>query len=138
MEDYMADEIIKYTADFVLLSQGKVLLVQRGWDPFADHWALPGGHVDKKERALHAAVRELGEEAGIHVDPASLRLVDVYDDPDRDPRGRYVSVAYTATLPQLIPPKAGDDASAARWWPLAALPELAFDHADIVSAATAL
>lgn len=135
----MADEIIKYTADAVLLTpDAQVLLIKRGWDPHKGAWALPGGHVDRREAAIHAAVRELEEEAGISIAPAELRLVDVFDDPDRDPRGRYVSVAYTVTLPQPIPPKAGDDASAARWWPLAALPELAFDHADIVSAATAL
>lgn len=60
-----------------------------------------------------------------------------YDAPGRDPRGRYVTVAYTATLPVTVPLTAGDDATAARWWPLDALPDLAFDHAEIVANAAA-
>jgi 8-oxo-dGTP diphosphatase len=126
-------ETIRYTADVVLLAAGHVLLIERGWDPHAGRWALPGGHVDAGETSLSAAARELEEEAGITVSPDDLRQAGVYDAPDRDPRGRYVSVAYTATLPTLIQPKAGDDATAARWWPLTMLPDLAFDHADIIA-----
>lgn len=67
-----------------------------------------------------------------------LRQIGVWDQPDRDPRGRYVTVAYAVTVPAGTPIVAGDDARTARWWPLANLPErLAFDHADILSAATA-
>lgn len=127
------DETIRYTADVVLLAAGHVLLIERGWEPFKNRWALPGGHVDKGETSLAASVRELEEETGITVPVADLRQVGAYDAPDRDPRGRYVSVAYTATLPALVEPTAGDDATAARWWPLAALPDLAFDHAEIIA-----
>lgn len=129
------DETIRYTADVVLFAAGHVLLIERGWDPYEGHWALPGGHVDVGETSLVAAARELKEEAGIAVSVADLRQVGAFDAPGRDPRGRYVSVAYTATLPALVPPTAGDDATAARWWPLDALPNLAFDHADILAAA---
>lgn len=65
---------------------------------------------------------------------SALRQVGTFDAPGRDPRGRYVTVTYTTTLPQPVQPSAGDDATAARWWPLTALPELAFDHAAILSA----
>ncbi|MGW9398645.1 NUDIX domain-containing protein [Streptomyces sp. NPDC055642] len=131
------DETIRYTADVVLLAAGHVLLIERGWDPFKGRWALPGGHVDMGETSLAAGARELEEEAGITVPAADLRQVGAFDAPGRDPRGRYVSVAYTATLPTPVRPKAGDDATAARWWPLDALPDLAFDHADILARATA-
>ncbi|MFD4528419.1 NUDIX domain-containing protein [Streptomyces sp. NPDC058470] len=130
------DETIRYTADVVLLAAGHVLLIERGWDPFKGRWALPGGHVDAGETSLAASVRELEEETGITVPAADLRQVGAFDAPGRDPRGRYVSVAYTATLPMPLRPTAGDDATAARWWPLTALPDLAFDHADILASAT--
>jgi 8-oxo-dGTP diphosphatase len=131
------DETIRYTADVVLFAAGHVLLIERGWDPYEGYWALPGGHVDVGETSVVAAARELKEEAGIAVSVADLRQVGAFDAPGRDPRGRYVSVAYTATLPAPVPPTAGDDATAARWWPLDALPNLAFDHANILAAAAA-
>ncbi|MEU3226775.1 NUDIX hydrolase [Streptomyces sp. NPDC006976] len=129
------DETIRYTADVVLFADRHVLLIERGWDPFKTRWALPGGHVDKGESSLDASARELKEETGITVPTADLRQVGAFDAVGRDPRGRYVSVAYTATLPALVEPTAGDDATAARWWPLADLPDLAFDHAEIVAEA---
>ncbi|MFK4123553.1 NUDIX domain-containing protein [Streptomyces longwoodensis] len=130
-------EAIRYTADVVLVAAGHVLLIERGWAPYEGCWALPGGHVDAGETSLTAAARELAEETGISVPLPDLRQVGAFDAPGRDPRGRYVSVAYTATLPAPVAPTAGDDATAARWWPLDALPPLAFDHADILTAATA-
>lgn len=129
------DETIRYTADVVLFAAGHVLLIERGWDPFKSRWALPGGHVDSGETSRAAGSRELEEETGITVPAADLRQVGAFDAVGRDPRGRYVSVAYTATLTELVEPMAGDDATAARWWPLDGLPDLAFDHAEIVAAA---
>ncbi|MFE6530970.1 NUDIX domain-containing protein [Streptomyces rochei] len=80
------------------------------------------------ETSVVAAARELEEQAGIAVPVADLRQVGAFDAPGRDPRGRYVSIAYSATLLAPTLPTAGDDATAARWWPLEALPDLAFDH----------
>lgn len=133
-------ETIRYTADVVLLTENRnagplpfdVLLIERGWDPHKGQWALPGGHVDTGETSRAAAARELAEETGIHVDAKTLRQLGVYDAPDRDPRGRYVTVAYVATVERQAP-QAGTDASAARWFPLNQLPDLAFDHADILA-----
>ncbi|WP_030592903.1 NUDIX domain-containing protein [Streptomyces anulatus] len=133
-------ETIRYTADVVVLTPGgDTLLIERDWPPYEDDWAIAGGHVDVGETSREAAVRELAEEAGIHVSAGDLRQIGVWDQPDRDPRGRYVTVAYVATVPADTPIVAGDDARTARWWPLKNLPErLAFDHADILSAAVTL
>ncbi|MFC9602457.1 NUDIX domain-containing protein [Streptomyces niveus] len=133
----IVDETIHLTADIVLFAAGHVLLIERGWDPFASYWALPGGYVNVGEETLKAAARELEEETGIAISTAELRQVGPYHAPGRDPRGRVVTIAYTATLPAPVSPKAGDDATAACWWPLDALPDLAFDHARILSDAQA-
>ncbi|WP_343242310.1 MULTISPECIES: NUDIX hydrolase [unclassified Streptomyces] len=127
------------TADVVVLSRDRrVLLVERGKAPFKGYWALPGGHVQAGESTLAAAVRELAEETGVEVDPVGLDCAGTFDTPGRDPRGRYVTVAYLAVLPAVVPLAAGDDASAAAWWPLDALPMLAFDHAEVLAEATAV
>jgi 8-oxo-dGTP diphosphatase len=132
-------ETIRYAADVVAIDpHGRVLLIERGWDPYKGHWALPGGHVDPGEASLEAAARELEEETGVRVAAGALRLVGVFDAPGRDPRGRYVCAAYLARVPADTHATAADDATDARWWPLVALPPLAFDHADIIRAATRL
>ncbi|MFD9143994.1 NUDIX domain-containing protein [[Kitasatospora] papulosa] len=131
-------ETIRYTADVVVTTtDGFVLLIERGWDPHAGQWALPGGHVDPGETSRAAAARELAEEAGVYAGPEELNQVGTWDAPGRDPRGRYVTVAYQLTVISGTPAEAGDDAVNVRWWPLADLPPLAFDHADIIATVTA-
>ncbi|MEV5605756.1 NUDIX hydrolase [Streptomyces sp. NPDC052299] len=131
-------ETIRYTADVVALTpSGDVLLIERDWPPYEGTWALPGGHVDPGETSRAAAARELEEETGLLMAADDLRQIGVWDSPGRDPRGRYVTVAYAAIVPD-TPVAAQDDARDARWWPLNNLPEqLAFDHADILRAVTA-
>ncbi|AEH07699.1 NUDIX hydrolase [Candidatus Protofrankia datiscae] len=132
-------ETVRLTADVVALTIHNgiphVLLIRRGWDPYAGRWALPGGHVDPGETATAAARRELAEETGVFVDIADLKPVGTYSDPDRDPRGRYVTVAFAVRLHHALKPTAGDDATAARWIPVhrAVADGLAFDHARILT-----
>ncbi|MEV0698617.1 NUDIX hydrolase [Saccharopolyspora sp. NPDC050389] len=125
------------TADIVLFAVADgvphVLLVQRSWDSdaFPGAWALPGGFVDSGETAIEAAYRELREETGIQV--AALALVGRYDKPGRDPRGPVISEAFSAVLPVMPQPEAGDDARAAKWIPLHEATNLAFDHDQILT-----
>jgi 8-oxo-dGTP diphosphatase len=132
-------ETIRLTADVIIVTPDRhVLLIERGHDPYEGHWALPGGHVDVGEASIDAAVRELREETGVHLTADNLSQLGTWDTPGRDPRGRYVTVAYLAAVPTGTSVIAGDDARTARWWPLDALPEqIAFDHADILRIAAA-
>ncbi|NBM18661.1 NUDIX domain-containing protein [Streptomyces sp. GC420] len=113
-----------------------VLLVERGQEPYAGQWALPGGFLRPRESAEEAARRELAEETGLGDDDVSalhLEQLRTYSDPDRDPRMRVVSVAFTALVPGLPEPHGGSDAAQARWLPLAAPVPLAFDHDRILA-----
>ena len=107
-----------------------ILLIQRGHPPFADHWALPGGFVNELEPLEAAARRELEEETGLVVD--ELVQIGAYGDPGRDPRGHTVTAAYLARLPARVDAIGSDDAAAAQWFPIGALPPLAFDHDRII------
>ena len=108
-----------------------LLLVQRGQEPFAGHWALPGGFVDYGEDIEAAVHREVQEETGLTGLP--LRQFRTFGAPGRDPRGHTVSVVYVAELVG-EPPRVtgGDDAAAAAWFDVDELPPLAFDHDQIV------
>ncbi len=109
-----------------------VLLIQRKNPPFKNSWALPGGFLDKPEDLLDGALRELAEETGIIINHATQ--VGAYGKPDRDPRGRVISIAFTAEVEkQTHKPVAADDATNVAWHPLARLPELAFDHQQIIA-----
>jgi 8-oxo-dGTP diphosphatase len=111
-----------------------VLLIRRNIEPFLGKWALPGGFVRQGESLDKAVRRELHEEAGI--EPDYLEQLYTFGDPGRDPRAQVVSVAYFGLVkPSKFTLNAGTDASDAAWWPLSDLPELAFDHREIVQTA---
>jgi 8-oxo-dGTP diphosphatase len=120
------------TTDCVICDRdGRVLLIRRANEPFRGAYALPGGFVDVGETVEAACRREVLEEAGVAV--GELRLVGVYSDPRRDPRGHTVSVAYLARVTDAPNPMAGSDAAAAEWVKDWRDLNLAFDHAKIIA-----
>jgi len=120
------------TVDGVVLAGGReVLLVERGAEPFRGAWALPGGFVDYGEDPDRAVVREIAEETGLT--GLDFRQYHTFGRPGRDPRGHTVSVVHVAEIAGPPPPVAGgDDAAAARWHRVDRLPDLAFDHGEIL------
>lgn len=108
-----------------------VLLIRRAREPYADAWALPGGFIEPDETLEQGALRELQEETGLtHV---YLEQLYTFGEPERDPRGRVISVAYLALAPwEELQPVAASDAAALDWFDVAQLPPLAFDHQDIL------
>ena len=126
-------ETPKLMVDIVIPDgEGCVLLIQRANDPYEGSCALPGGFVDVGETVEDAAIREAKEETGLDVE--LLRLVGVYSEPDRDPRGHNVSVAFLARA-EGDPSAASDAAEAAFLDPSST--DLAFDHESIISDALA-
>ena len=119
--------IIKKTTDYELL------LIKRKNEPFKDCWALPGGFVDENEDLETAARRELEEETQIKIN--SLQQIGAFGKPFRDPRGHMVSVAYFGEVPGNTQAVASDDAKEVQWFSIQNLPDLAFDHEEIIGKA---
>ena len=127
------------TADCIVITKdtdAKVLLIQRGDDPYKGCWAFPGGFMNMDETTEQCAIRELEEETGLKVN--EVHQIGAYSKVDRDPRGRTITVAYLAIIDKPISVVGQDDAAKAEWWPINSLPHLAFDHDEIVSDAITL
>lgn len=123
------------TVDIVLLSDAQVypqvLLIRRKNPPFQNHWALPGGFIDLDETLEESARRELYEETNIK--DVQLTEVGTFGHPDRDPRGRVITIAYVGVISNNQQEAvAGSDASEVLWHSTLDLPKLAFDHNLII------
>lgn len=134
--------LVLVAVDLVILtlraSTFNVLLIERGIEPFEGSWALPGGFLNNAGEGIYeAALRELQEEADLDGTRLHIEQLGAYGAPERDPRGRVLSVAYMAIAPGLPEPVAGTDASEAEWVSvdkvLSGRVPLAFDHWQIVS-----
>ena len=118
----------------VFVKSGKetsILLIERGREPFKNRWALPGGFIEMDETLEQACIRELEEETGLQIE--KMQQFGAYDAINRDPRHRTISVVYSVELKEQKPVKGSDDAAQAKWFSLEDLPELAFDHAEILA-----
>jgi 8-oxo-dGTP diphosphatase len=133
LEDFPRPSVTVDVVIFTLRENDlQVLLVRRRYPPFAGMWAVPGGFVNIDESLEQAALRELEEETGVR--DVYLEQLYTFGEPRRDPRGRTITVAYFALVPaNAIQIRAGDDASEARWWCVDDLPDLAFDHGEIMA-----
>ncbi|WP_193105190.1 NUDIX hydrolase [Brachybacterium sp. FME24] len=132
-------EDIRVAVDLIVLTLRddtlNVLLVQRDDEPHRGAWALPGGFIDLEEDLEDAAYRVLADEASLGSGAVHLEQVRTFGAPQRDPRGRVVSVAFMALGADLPDPQRGGDVADARWWSvdeLAAI-DLAFDHAEVLA-----
>ncbi len=123
------------TVDVVIFSlvhnELQVLLIKRQAAPYADMWAIPGSFVKMDESLEEAAVRALADETG--VEDVYTEQLYTFGTPNRDPRTRVITIAYFALVPHdAIHPRAGKDAHETGWFSILQLPQLAFDHAEIV------
>lgn len=127
----MVPETPKLTVDAVTILNGKVVLVRRKNPPYQGMFALPGGFVEIGETTENAVLRELKEETGLSAE--IVKLLGVYSDPDRDPRGYTVSVCYLVIGNGK--PVADTDAKEIGIFDITEIPELAFDHNKIINQA---
>ena len=116
------------TIDAVIIYKRKIVLVRRKNPPFKHQFALPGGFVEIGETVEKAAIREAKEETGLDIE--IIKLIGVYSDPNRDPRGHTVSICYLAKGSGNL--KAGSDAKETGLFGLNEIPELAFNHNEII------
>ena len=103
----------------------KILLIERGNDPYKGYWAFPGGFLNIDENAMQGALRELKEETGLSL--SNIKELGTFSDVDRDPRERVISIAFY-TMTKKTEVKGSDDAAKAQWFALDEVPRLAFDH----------
>jgi len=119
----------RLTVDAIIVKEDKILLIKRGHEPYRGYWALPGGFVEWGETVEEALKREVMEETGLDVE--IKELIGVYSEPDRDPRGHSISIAYVCEITGGAE-RYGDDAADIGWYALESIPELGFDHRKMI------
>lgn len=134
----MSKQAIKLSVDAVVFGYEEglisVLLIQRKYKPYKGKWAIPGGFVNNEESLEDAVERELQEETGVKIN--YLEQLYTFGHPLRDPRGRVVSVAYVGLVrPNTFKIVASTDAAQVQWFTINELPELSFDHKEILKIA---
>ena len=110
----------------------KILLIERGGEPYKGCWAFPGGFLEMNESAEEGAKRELMEETGLKT--VCVKQFHAFSAPDRDPRERVLTIAYYS-LVRMSEVQGMDDAKQAKWFPLNEVPKLAFDHDEMLRVA---
>ena len=125
----MLPQTPRLTVDAIIILENRLVLVKRKNPPYKGNFALPGGFVAIGESTEKAVVRESFEETCLLVE--IIKLVGVYSDPQRDPRGHTVSVCYLTKGSGRL--KSGSDASSAELFELESIPELAFDHNKMIN-----
>ncbi|RFZ92488.1 NUDIX hydrolase [Mucilaginibacter conchicola] len=134
-----ANQNIKVAVDAVVFGYTSkeglsVLLIKRNIDPFKNSWALPGGLVGDDESLEEAVQRELKEETGVNIN--YLEQLYSFGKPGRDPRNRVISITYYGLVkPDAFELQAATDAADVAWFKIKKLPQLAFDHQEILQAA---
>lgn len=120
---------IRLAVDGIVPYRGGIVLIRRKNEPFKGFYALPGGFVEYGEKVEDAIVREVREETGLKCEVR--KLVGVYSDPERDPRGHVVSICFLMkVLAGSL--KAESDAADVKVFKLSELPRLAFDHLKMI------
>ena len=136
----MKKQNIAVTVDAVIFYKKaellKILLIRRKNEPFRNQWALPGGFLEEEEGLEEGAKRELEEETGLKIE--KLQQVGAFGTPGRDPRGRTISIAFVGLMDYEAKLKANDDAIDVKWFDKNDLPDLAFDHSEIINAGSVL
>ncbi len=133
----MTADLVRVSVDTVAFSvqQGvlEVLLVKRKYEPFKSNWALPGGFLEDRDKSLEdAAAKQLLE--ATNVGNVYLEQLYSFGNKGRDPNGRTISVTYLALLRQEeFELRANAEASGVAWWPFNELPNLAFDHQEVIA-----
>ena len=134
----MSKQKIKLSVDAVVFGYKEgnisVLLIKRKYPPFKGKWAIPGGFVTNEESLEEAVERELFEETAVKIN--YLEQLYTFGNPDRDPRGRVVTIAYFGLVkPDAFSLFASTDAEQAQWFYINELPDLSFDHLSILNMA---
>lgn len=131
MSKYISKIFVTVDVLVINTDTNEILLIKRLNEPYKNCWALPGGFVDENEDLEQAARRELFEETNIETD--TMIQIGAFGKPYRDPRGHMISIAYQTYYIKNQTVQAKDDAKEVKWFSLNNLPELAFDHLEIIN-----